>query len=247
MRLPSLWKLPDQIERRLGQKRSGKQRAMLADGHLLLVLHKSPKHGKRERDGVFFWRKPDGKWESSVKGEGLFALRRHVEEYCLAEERYSEEFEQAESAEDYFRILQEVAPLHHASMSLHATLQAAREGIPEDYDIIDLRDQSYDLERTLSLLYADTKNALDYHIAKKSEEQAQISMESVKTESRLNILAAIFFPLTAIASVFGMNLRSGLEGRSIWLFWIVFLVGIILGFITREWAVNWRRKRKFKQ
>jgi hypothetical protein len=42
MKLPQTWNLPVEIKQRFGQKRSGKQRAMLADGHLLLVLHKAP-------------------------------------------------------------------------------------------------------------------------------------------------------------------------------------------------------------
>lgn len=236
MKLPALWKLPKEIKERLGQKRSGKQRAMLADGHLLLILHKVPVHDKDEREGVFFWRKPLGFWESTRKGKGLVGLREHVEEYCLAEDKYSDEFEKADSAEEYFRILQEVAPLHHASVSLYTALQAAREGVPLDPDIIDLRDQVYDLQRTLELLYTDIKNALDYYIAKKAEEQAKIGMESVKAEGRLNVLVAIFLPLTAIASVFGMNLVSGLEGKANWIFWVVFSMGMALGFITRGWV-----------
>ena len=171
-------------------------------------------------------------------------LRKHLGEYGSAEERFSEEYEQAETAEDYFRILEEMAPLHHAANNLHATLQAAREGIPDDRDIIDLRDWAYDLERTLDLLYADTKNGLDFHIAKQAEEQARLSLRSVQTANRLNILAAIFFPLTAISSVFGMNLRSGLENAPLLVFWFVFLIGVALGFTTREWVLQGMRARQ---
>ena len=238
MNLPSQWELPDEIRERFGKKRSGRQRAMAADEHLLLVLHKAPKHGKREREGTFYWRKPNGEWESTERGEGLYTLRKHLEEYSLAEENLSNKFEQVEDAEDYFQVLQELAPLHRAAKNLHATIQVAREEIHHDRDIIDLRDQAGELERTLELLYLNTKNALDFHIARKSEEQALIGMQSVQTGHRLNILAAIFFPLTAIASVFGMSLRSGLEDATIWLFWMIFLIGIILGFVTRDWVLK---------
>ena len=44
-------------------------------------------------------------------------------------------------------------------------------------DIIDLRDWAYDLERTLELLQADTKHALDLH--------------SVQVANRLNVLAGV--------------------------------------------------------
>ena len=236
MNLPILWELPEEIKERFGERSAGKQRAMLADGHLLLVLHKAPTRGQQRRHGIFFWRKPSGEWESSGKMDGLRGLRKHIDAYSKAEDRFSEEYEQAKTAEDYFRILEEMAPLHHAARNLHATLQAAREGIPDDRDIIDLRDWAYELERTLDLLYADAKNALDFHIAKKAEDQARLSLRSIQTANRLNILAAIFFPLTAISSVFGMNLRSGLEGPSSAMFWFVFLIGIALGFVTREWV-----------
>lgn len=248
MKLPSPWNaIPKEITRRLGKERSGRQRAMVADGHLLLILHKVPTCDEQQRVGAFFWRQPletwgsdkEGKWESTSRGPGLAALHYHIESYKLATENYSDLFERADSAEDYFNVLQSVAPVHHAAGSMFNALQAAREGIPQDQDIIDMRDKSYDIERTLSLLYANTKTALDYHIAKQAEHHALLAAESVRREGRLNTLAAIFFPLMAIAGIFGMNLRSGLEERSLWAFWLTFLSGGLLGFIVDRWA---RRK-----
>lgn len=238
MNLPQTWDLPDEIKVRFGQKRSGRQRAMLADDHLLLVLHKAPPPGKREREAVYFWRKPDGSWEYSGKGSGLRRLINHVQAYSSAEEQFSREYEQAQDAAGYFQILEKVAPLHHASRNLYTTLQAAREAIPHDRDIIDLRDWAYDLERTLDLLYMDTKNALDFHVAKQAEEQARLSVQSLQVADRLNVLAAIFFPLMAISSVFGMNLRSGVESDSVWIFWLTPLIGIILGLVISWWALR---------
>lgn len=226
MNLPQAWHLPPEIRARFGQKRSGRQRAMVADGHLLLVLHKAPQHGVRDREGIFFWRRPNGLWETSGRGSGLKRLVDHIEEYSAAEQKLARAYEQARSAKDYMRILEDVGPLHHAARNLHATLQAAREAIPEDRDLIDLRDWAYDLERTLDLLQRNTQHALDFH--------------SIQVANRLNILAAIFFPLTAIASVFGMNLISGFEGSSTLVFWSVLLVGIALGVVTSWWALRSR-------
>lgn len=224
MTLPVSWHLPHEIRARFGQKRSGRQRAMAADGHLLLVLHRAPQHGMRDREAIFFWRRPGGHWEYSGRGSGLRRLIEHIEEYSLAEQKLAREYERARGAKDYLRILERVGPLHHAVRNLHATLQTAREAIPDDRDIIDMRDWAYDLERTLDLLQTDTKHALDYR--------------SVQVANRLNVLAAIFFPMTAIASVFGMNLVSGLEGSSILIFWSVLLAGIALGFVTSWWALK---------
>jgi len=46
--------LPDTIKKRFGERSAGKQRAMEAEGHLLLVLHKAPKPNQRDRSAVFF-------------------------------------------------------------------------------------------------------------------------------------------------------------------------------------------------
>ncbi|MCP4405883.1 MAG: hypothetical protein GY801_52390 [bacterium] len=238
MRLPKNWELPDQITQRFGQKKAGRQRAMIADGHLLLVLHSLPDPETEQREAVFFWRKPEGEWLCSRRGEGLHALRRHLESFHEAEEQFSQAYEQAEDAEDYFHILDRMAPLHHAAKNLHSTLQSAREGISQDRDIIDLRDSAYELERSLDLLYSDAKNALDFRMARQAEEQAKIGMQAVQTGHRLNILAAIFFPITAIAGIFGMNLQHGFENAPLGAFWGVFLFGLILGLLTKKWVLK---------
>jgi len=244
MNLPSSWQVPDQIKERFGLESSGKQRAMEKDGHLLLVLHKAPRRGQQKREPVFFWRDPQGTWSYSGWGEGLAQLKKHLQEYNTAEDEFSEMYDQANEALDYFSILEELGPLLHAAKNMHATLQAAREAIPQEREIIDLRDWAYGIERTLELLYMDTKNALDFSIAKQAEEQAHIGMQAVQTAHRLNILAAIFFPLTAITSIFGMNLNSGLENAGPWPFWIIFLIGISLGFIIRGWVLGSSQQTK---
>ena len=231
LKIPYTWTLPKSIENRLGQKSFGKQRAMVAEGHLLLVLHRAPKTSDRQREGVLFWRNPNGSWKCSLGGVGLDPINRHLKEYQIAEEKLGALYQSAETARDLFEIIEQMAPLQVATRNLHAALQSAREGIPNDQDIIDLRDWAYEIDRTLDLTYLTAKNALDFKIAKKSEEQANLSY-------RLNILAAIFFPLTAIACAFGMNLPSGFEKSSPLLFWIVLGAGIYLGFVVRHWVLT---------
>lgn len=238
MPLPYDWKLPEGIQERFGVKSTGRQRAMFEDEHLLLVLHRAPMQESRQREGTFFWRKPTGEWEYSGGGDGLTMLRRHIQAYSAAVERFRGDYERAATAEEYFRILEALPALHHAAKNQHITLQAAREAVPEDRDIIDLRDWAYDIERSLDLLYEDARNALDFDIARKAEEEARLSMQELQMAHRLNVLAAIFFPITAIASIFGMNLPSGLENSPTWLFWIVFVAGIGLGFWIREWVLS---------
>lgn len=239
MKLPQSWSLPEAIHQRLGQKSAGKQRAMVAEGHLLLILHQAPKQGKgSDREGAFFWRKPNGEWTSTQRGQGLQSLKKHIEAYSLAEEELTQRYEKVQSSADYFAILKELTPLHRAAKNLHAALQGAREGISDDRNIIDLRDRAAEIERTLELLYLDSKSALDFTIAQQAEEQSQLSLQSLRAAHRLNILAAIFFPLTAISCAFGMNLPTGFEGASRGFFWFVFAGGIALGFWVRRWVVT---------
>src|SRR5437764_1312400 len=50
LHLPPDWQLPAAFAQRLGDN-AGRQRAMSADGHLLLVLHEPPAAGAPERPG----------------------------------------------------------------------------------------------------------------------------------------------------------------------------------------------------
>jgi Mg2+ and Co2+ transporter CorA len=235
MHLPSSWQVPETIKKRFGEKRAGKQRAMIAENYLVLILHKVPKPEQRERESVFFLRTPNGEWKYSGRGKGLNLLFQHLESYSLAEQDLLKRYQEAHTANHYFQILEDIAPLLRATIALHATLQSAREGIPEDRNIIDVRDWADEIERNLRLLNINTKNALDFQIAQQGEKQAKLSQKSLKASDRLNTLAAIFLPLTAISSVFGMNLPNGLENTSIHLFWGVFVFGICLGFLIRGW------------
>jgi Mg2+ and Co2+ transporter CorA len=212
----------------------------------LLVLHRAPQPGKREREAVFFWRKPDGGWVSG-QGGSFLSLREHIREYETAEIQLSQRYEQVANASDYFQILAQTAPLHHAARNLHSTLQAAREAIPQDHDLIDLRDWAYDLERNLDLLYTNTRSALDWHMARQTEEETRLSLQSIQAANRLNMLAAIFFPLTALSGLFGMNLREGLAMASSWIFWLVLLVGILIGLTLSQWALKGTRIAKQPQ
>jgi Mg2+ and Co2+ transporter CorA len=138
----------------------------------------------------------------------------------------------AATADDYFGILQALAPLHRACRNLHAALQNAREQVPDDKDLIVCRDQADALERTSDLLHTDAKNGLDFTVARRTEEQAQRGHEMAVAAHRLNLLAAIFLPIATLSAIFGMNLEHGLDvvGNR-WAFWGVLLVGLIGGLL----------------
>jgi len=231
--LPAVWEIPPKFLDRLGEK-AGRQRAMFADGHLLLVLHGLPQPDDTERKGRYFWRKPDGVWSSDEFGSGPNALVRHLGEYASALERLEEQDETAAGIEDYFAVLQELAPIHRASRNLHTAFQQAREMCPEDRDIINFRDRAYRIERTAELLYQDARNSLDFAIAKRTEEQALSSQKMSVSAHRLNVLAAFFFPIATLTALFGVNLKIGFEEVAPpFPFLGLLVLGLLLGYLLK--------------
>jgi hypothetical protein len=228
MSIPSGWDLPAGIASRLGQS-VGRQRILVDDDHLLLVLHRLPRSGTAVREGVYFWRLPGGEWRASMGGVGLTALRGHVSTYAGAIAELEARHETATNASEYFAVLEGIAPLDRATSNLAATLQAAREAFPEAHELISLRDETSDIERAAELLQKGAKNALDFHIARQNEEQSRLAFEAARSGNRLNVIAAVFLPLTAITGVFGMNLPSGLENAPPALFWAIFALSTAFG------------------
>jgi hypothetical protein len=229
--IPPAWNVPEVFKARLGDD-VGRQRTMTAEGHLLLVLHEPPEPGVTERRGRLFWREPDGSWKSNSLGAGAQALKKHVAEYTARIDELDLRLQSAEAAEDFFSVLQALSPLHRACHNLHAALQEGRELVPADKDLIVCRDQADALDRTSGLLHADAKNGLDFTIARRTEEQARRGQEMAVAAHRLNLLAAIFFPIATLSAIFGMNLEHGLDiGGNPFAFWGVLLVGFVSGLL----------------
>ena len=230
--LPSNWKVPQIFRDRLGNK-VGRQRVMFADGHLLLVLHAPPAPDERHRQGRFFWRSPEGTWQSSSLGEGIKSLDKHLEQYLQELQKLENAEDRAQTADDYFPILQAIAPLHRSAGNMHNTLQEARELAREDRDLLACRDHAYIIQRSIELLQCDTKNGLDCVVARRAEEDAENSRRMAVAAHRLNVMAAIFFPIATLATIFGMNLPSGLEEVSPVLFWGVLFVCVLVGTVAK--------------
>jgi hypothetical protein len=238
MIIPPTWTLPEAIRIRLGQTTYGRQRAIFEDGHLLLVLHKAPGPDDSGREGVLFWRNPSGEWLWSRGTGGNTALKRHVQSYGELEGKHTTDYENATKIDTLFDLVDSLTPLTRAARNMHQALQVARESIKGDTFLIEVRDLAYEVERNLELLIEDVRNAIQHRSAREAEVQARLSAEAVRAGHRLNILAALFFPLTAISSVFGMNLAHGLRTDSIAMFWLIFIVGTVLGFGMKSWVLG---------
>jgi hypothetical protein len=229
--IPRNWSVPETFHRRLGRE-AGRQRAMVADGHLLLILHDLPEPGVPERRALLFWRSPDGAWKTTDAGAGLPALEALLTRYAARIDDLEEALSRAKEAKHFFEILRSATPAQRSLRNMQDALQSARDAI-DDREIIALRDRSYDIHRAADLLVTDTRTAMEHDLAQVAEEQAKLAQELARSGHRLNLLAALFLPLTAIASVFGMNLPSGLEQYATpWAFWGTLVAGTLIGFVV---------------
>jgi len=248
--LPATWHVPQEFRDRLGEE-AGRQRVMVAEGHLLIILHRAPQPEDRDRHGRFFWRSPDGSWSSSELGGGIEALNQHLAEYHQRLERLEEAENGAISASDYFQVLEAVAPLHRSAEHMDQVLQEARQQCREDQRLILVRDRAYRIERIAELLYTSTKNGLDFAMAERAEEHAVSAHRMATLSHRLNLLVAFFFPVATLTSVFGMSLHHGLEDQFSppLPFLGVLAAGLLMGMlltllVTRRLAPPKRRRKR---
>ena len=226
---PSDWDLPILLRVRLGHG-PGRQRAMDADGHLLLVLHEVPMSHQLERKGQLFWRQPDGDWLCSIPGAGPAGVEQHLQTYADAIDRLGEEVESACTSEACFKVLGELSPLARSARNMYAALQEARKLQTDDRELLEWRNKAYDLSRRVEQLQADAKTTLDFEVARQAEILADSGHQMATSAHRLNVLAAFFFPLATLAAVLGANLQNVLPGVSHRASLVIVLfIGLLLG------------------
>lgn len=242
MIIPPTWNLPEAIRARLGQNTYGRQRAIVEDGHLLLVLHLPPGPDDLKREGVLYWRTPTGDWLASRGGSGPGAVKRHLQGYVECEAKLAAEFETVADIKGLFDLVEALTPLARAARNMHHAVQEAREKIQGDPFIIEARDLAYEIERNMELLLEDVRLRIQYRTAREEEKQAKAGQEALRASHRLNTLAALFFPLTALASVFGMDLLHPLRQDQPLHFWIVLATGIGLGLLVKSWVMARQRE-----
>ena len=165
----------------------------------------------------------------------------HIDEYEDAVEELDLLEERATAADELFHIMEHLAPVYRSATNMHQVLQEARKMCPEDHDLLDLRDRAYAVERNAELLFEGTKNALDFAVAKRAEEQALSSQHMAMAAHRLNILAAFFFPIMTLTAIFGVNLKHGIEDQyAPFPFLGTIGVGFVLGLILALYVIRRR-------
>ncbi len=227
--IPANWQLPDYFRGRLGSS-AGRQRLMHSDGQLLIVAHRVPEPNEATRRGVLFWF--DGQqWRASDGQPGKLAVDGLLEVYGKKIEQFDHQEAKAQSAAEYLPLLDGLSPLVRAVRNFYEVLQEARTVTSEIHELIDWRDRAYDISRTAELLYQDAKNSMELAVVRRAEEQATASHKMSVSAHRLNTMAAIFFPLATLGSIFGTTFTenwswSGTAGP----FVLFLVVGLVTGF-----------------
>lgn len=220
LRIPPDWNLPAGMLEQLGEY-AGRQRAIIGDGHLLLILQALPQRGESDRDVRCFWRKPDGTWLSHPRAGGVPALDRMLKEY----EDKIEELEEAENAAkvsvEYNAVLEELIPILRAVRGVHRSISQAQSRFPKERNLLLWRDDTFELERLAELAYQDAQQGIHFIAASQAERHTRAT-------NRLNTLIALFLPTNTLAALFGMNLHTGMEQhRMAWL--LVLVAGTAIG------------------
>jgi hypothetical protein len=229
--IPHNWQVPEVFRERMGSQ-AGRQRCMHHDRHLLVILHDIPDtETPHKREARLYWRGPDGTWQaSSGGGTGIGPLRGHVELFIEAAGRLESIADRASSADEWFGLIQAASPMLRSARNMHRTLQEARELAKDDRALISVRDLAGDAERAFELIHAHAQEGLDYTIARRAEEQAQGAQHMLEAAHRLNMIAAVFLPVTAIATLLGMNLPHGLESAPApHTFWLLVALSVGVG------------------
>ncbi len=233
--IPHNWEVPAVFRDRFGT-RAGRQRVMNAEGHLLIILHDVPDPGEPDvRTARLFWRKPDGTWKSTGSGgSNIGALRSHVETFDAATDALEVKVEKATRARDWFDVLQISSPLVRTARNMSKALQEARELAKGDKELIAVRDAAQEVERTAELIHAHARDGLDFTVARNAEESAKNTAHVIESGHRLNLITAMFLPITALGSLLGMNLVHGFETwQKPYAFWAVAVAAFFVGLLVR--------------
>ena len=234
--LPAAWQVPASIRNRLGRE-AGPQRAMYEEGHLLLILHEVPPADGPERKPAFFWRNPAGEWKTSRYILACGNLTDYLKTFEDRLLKLDADETAASTAAQQHEVLEAAAPVLRAVRGVHRALQQAREMVKEDRELINHRDRAAALERTAELLVQDAQFGLSFIAARQSESQAESARRMAATAHRLNILAAVFLPLTAVASLLSMEVHAGVPDTQE-NFWMIVagtaLVGIVIALMVRR-------------
>lgn len=225
LRLPPHFRIEDELREQLSS-RPGHQRCLEGRGELLLVLHEVPRPRIPERQALYFWKDPQGRWAQAA-GPGLSGVSELLDRYAKAIDGHEEVVDEADTAAEIFTILRHSGPLSRSSRNLVQALEQTLQMDPDDKEIRAFRDRAREIERAADLLNNDARVTLEFWQAERAEQQLRSSARLGKIAYRLNLMAGFFLPLVAMGGLFGMNVK--LPGFVQQLFWLIFFGGLTIG------------------
>ena len=232
--VPEVWNLPRTLRERVGP-RAGRPRVMSHEGHHLLLLHQVPKDAEPDRHAVVFWRTPEGDWRCAPGRDDISTLQAHVEAYGDYLEALDARLEKSSHAEDFLGVLQAARPVQRAARHMQLAIAQLKDAVPTDEALLPIRDRAYEIERTADQLVDEANGEMQLLMARRAEEQARLSERIAVETHRLNMLAAVFLPVTALGAILGMNLENGLEHLPEPVtFWSIVAGAFLLGFVIRS-------------
>lgn len=227
--LPRGFELEPDLEDQLSN-RPGIQRCLVGSEELLLVLHEVPQPKVPEREARIFWRTPSGSWFGPDGTRGLGALGSLLDRFQAAVDAHEARIDEVETPAELFAIIRHAGPVARSMRNMAAALEQAAIQDEDNHDLRGMRDRAREIERAAELLYHDAKLTLDFWQAETAEEQHEASQQLNRIAFRLNLLAGFFLPLVALGGLLGMNVN--LPGFVKPLFWVIFLIGLVMGMVV---------------
>lgn len=248
LKYPPSWALPEELLAQVGEF-ANRQRALAHEGQLLVILHHPPEQEKTFRRSLILRRERDGRWSAveesnpGVEADPEIVMCELLNAYRARLDVLDDAINEESTADGLYAVVQALIPLRRALRNLDLTLADAVQRVPPKRPLIVWREQAHIVAREAELLYEEAEAAIAFHSANETV-QSRASQEAMERAAhRLNLVVALFLPLTAIASVFGMNLASGLETASKSLFWTFLAVGLALGAIMAVLLTRPLKKR----
>ncbi|MEN9358531.1 MAG: hypothetical protein RL095_66 [Verrucomicrobiota bacterium] len=240
--MPHTRDLPEGIRQMLGNNAGQRQRYIEHNGLCVIVLHRPPRRGDKTREALIFWKTTDGVWHNSSDNSGLGLARRNANDYEKRVAELDSHYAKADGdLQAHFGILGDLAPFSRALSNASIVMQSARDHAKNDAEIAEIADLVYSCHRSAELLQTDLHHSVEHLRAEQQERLATASDRALRSSQRLNILTAIFLPVTAITGVFGMNLHNGFENHPS-MFFVVFVSGLVVGLILCTWILTAHRK-----
>jgi hypothetical protein len=123
----------------------GRQRVIINDGAILIVLHRPPIDDYWKREGVFLLKTTTAAW--LFKGER--SARILLDSYRTVACGFDEEFEDASTPSALLALLDRLVPIRRSARNVHSVLSEAGKHLRGDTELAEWINFAYETERGL--------------------------------------------------------------------------------------------------